>query len=50
MLGWGDPNTLGVLVDGFGTSAGDDTIVVSNANGNVGVQPYGADFVGLRVI
>lgn len=50
MLGWGDPATLGVLVDGFGSGGGEDKIVVSNANGDAGVQPYGADFVGLRVI
>ena len=50
MKGWGDPATLGVLIDGWGTGNGNDTIIVSNANGDVGVQPYGADFVGLRVL
>jgi alpha-galactosidase len=50
MLGWGDPATLWVNVDGFGSGNGTDTIVVSNVNGDAGVQPYGADFVGLRVV
>ena len=50
MNGWGDPATLGVLVDSFGSGNGKDKMIVSNANGNAGVQPYGADFVGLRVI
>jgi len=50
MRGWGDPATLGVLVNGFGTAGGKDKIVVSNVNGGAGVQPYGADFVGLRVV
>ena len=50
MRGWGDPATLGVLVGGFGSGSGEDEIVVGNANGDVGVQAYGADFVGLRVV
>ena len=50
MKGWGDPATLGLLVDGFGMGNGEDKIVVGNANGNAGVQHFGADFVGLRVI
>ena len=50
MKGWGDPAMLGILVDGFSSGEGKDTIVISNANGEAGVQPYGADFVGLRVI
>ncbi|GAB7362776.1 hypothetical protein MBLNU230_g3080t1 [Neophaeotheca triangularis] len=49
MHGWGDPATLGLLVDGWGPGDGEDTIVVGNANGDAGVQPYGANFVGLRV-
>lgn len=50
MRGWGDPSTLGVLVDGFGTGQGKDTIVISNADGNAGVQGYGADFVGFQLL
>ncbi|KAK5163632.1 uncharacterized protein LTR77_010581 [Saxophila tyrrhenica] len=50
MKGWGDPATLGMLVGGFGGAGGRDEIVVSNAGGGDGVQPYGADFVGLRVV
>lgn len=50
MKGWGDPATLGILVNGFGNGDGQDEVVVSNANGDAGVQPYGADFVGLRII
>lgn len=50
MLGWGDPATLGILTTGWGTGEnGTDTIVVSNVGGDAGVQPYGADFVGLKV-
>lgn len=50
MDGWGDPATLSVLVDGFGTSGDqEDMIVVSNLNGDAGVQPYGADLVGLHI-
>ena len=49
MRGWGDPATLGLLVDGFGSGEGEDKIVVSNAGGDAGVQPYGADFVGLKI-
>jgi len=49
MKGWGDSATLGVLVSGFGNGTGEDTIVVGNANGEAGYQPYGADFVGLRI-
>ena len=53
MRGWGDPATLGILVDGFGTGKsvnGTDEIVVGNVGGENGVQSYGADFVGLRVL
>ena len=50
MKGWGDPATLGILVDGWATGNGNDTITVGNAGGDMGVQPYGADFVGLRVL
>lgn len=50
MKGWGDPATLGVLVDGFGSGGVKDEIVVGNVNGEAGVQPFGADFVGLRVV
>ncbi|KAK5135822.1 hypothetical protein LTR08_004649 [Meristemomyces frigidus] len=49
MRGWGDPATLGVLVDGFGSGDGEDRIVVGNADGDAGVQPYGADLVGITV-
>ncbi|MCJ1334064.1 hypothetical protein MMC10_010771 [Thelotrema lepadinum] len=53
--GWEDSATLGVLVPGFraaGASDGevaDDVLTVSNAGGNAGVQPLGADIVGVRV-
>lgn len=51
MRGWGDPATLGVLVDGFGSGdGGEDEIVVSNFGGEDGDQPHGAHFVGLRVV
>jgi len=50
MKGWGDPATLGVLVGGFGSGGGEDELVVSNADGDAGVQPYGADLVGLRIV
>lgn len=50
MKGWGDPATLGVLVDGFGSAGGKDEIVVANVNGGAGVQPLGAEFVGLKIV
>ena len=50
MKGWGDPATLGILVDGWGIGDGNDTIIVGNVNGDAGVQPYGADFVGFRLL
>lgn len=60
MKGWGDSATLGVLVGGWnsvagtddrsGDHAGFDTVVISNEGGDEGVQLYGADFVGLRVL
>lgn len=49
MDGWGDPATLGVLVDGWAAGEGVDRVVVGNVGGDAGVQPYAADFVGLRV-
>lgn len=50
MRGWGDPATLGVLTTGWGLGVnGTDTIEVSNVGGDAGVEPYGADFVGIRV-
>ena len=48
-MGWYDSATLGVLVPGFGTGSGNDTIVVSNVGGEEGAQSYGADFVGMKV-
>jgi len=50
MLGWGDSATLGMLVDGFGMEEGGDVITVSNVGGEDGVDPAGADFVGVRVL
>lgn len=51
MKGWGDPATLGVLLSGFGVAeGGEDKILVSNVDGEKGVQPDGAHFVGVRVI
>jgi alpha-galactosidase len=47
MKGWGDSAVLGVLVAGW--KQGDNDIVVGNLGGEVGVQSFGADFVGLRV-
>lgn len=49
--GWQDVGTLGVLVPGWGSGAGNDVVVVSNAiDGAMGVQPYGANLVGIRVL
>lgn len=50
MLGWGDSATLGVLVDGFGMHDGGDVITVSNVGGELGVDPAGADLVGVKVL
>ncbi|KAI9735290.1 MAG: hypothetical protein M1834_001881 [Cirrosporium novae-zelandiae] len=48
--GWQDSGTFGVLVGGFGTGSGSDTIVVSNEGGSAGVESYGADFVGFKIL
>ncbi|KAK2755673.1 hypothetical protein FQN54_005822 [Arachnomyces sp. PD_36] len=45
--GWQDSATYGVLVSGW--TDGENEVVVSNQGGELGVQPLGADFVGLRV-
>lgn len=45
--GWQDSATYGVLVPGW--RDGENEVVVSNQDGELGVQPLGADFVGLRV-
>lgn len=45
--GWWDSATFGVLVDGWRN--GENTVVIGNQGGDEGVQPYGADFVGLRL-
>ena len=53
--GWEDSATLGVLVPGFRVGGGsdgevvNDLLTVSNVGGNAGVQPLGADVVGVRV-
>ncbi|THY23498.1 putative alpha-galactosidase D [Aureobasidium pullulans] len=47
MKGWGDSAVLGVLVDGW--KQGDNEVVIGNLGGVKGVQPLGADFVGLKV-
>lgn len=45
--GWQDSATYGVLIPGW--KDGENEVVVSNEGGELGVQPLGADFVGLRV-
>ena len=48
--GWEDSAALGFLVPGFnaGPEPNDDVLVVSNVGGELGVQPLGADVVGVR--
>ena len=38
-----------MLVPGFGSGDGNDTIVIGNVNGDSGVQSYAPDFVGMKV-
>ena len=47
--GWDDSGTFGVLIDGLGGESGVDRVVIGNVNGADGVQPMGAEFVGMRV-
>ncbi|KAF2099741.1 putative alpha-galactosidase D [Rhizodiscina lignyota] len=48
--GWEDTGTFGVLLDGFGTGKKtSDEVIVSNIGGEHGIQPQGAEFVGMRV-
>ncbi|RAH51250.1 putative alpha-galactosidase D [Aspergillus brunneoviolaceus CBS 621.78] len=47
-LGWWDSATLGVSVDGW--TVGVNEVVVGNVGGGEGVQSYGADLVGVRVL
>lgn len=49
MDGWGDVGVLGILTEGWGQGEGSDEVVISNFGGGDGVQPFGADFVGVRV-
>lgn len=45
--GWEDSASYGLLVPGW--KDGENEIVVGNVDGQLGVQPAGADFVGIRV-
>lgn len=45
--GWQDTATYGVLTSGW--EDGENEVVVSNQGGELGVQPVGAEFVGLKV-
>lgn len=47
--GWDDSSSFGALVGGFGRTSGVDEVVIGNMGGAEGVQPMGADFVGMRV-
>lgn len=48
-LGWEDSGEFGVLVGGWGGDGGEDVVMIGNVGGEHAVQPYGADFVGVRV-
>lgn len=48
--GWDDTGTFGVLVGGFGKDSRGDEITIGNAGGSDGIQPMGAEFVGMRVL
>ena len=45
-LGWWDSASFGVLTGGW--KDGENVVVIGNVGGEEGVQPFGADFVGLR--
>ena len=47
--GWDDSGNFGVLVEGFKGESGGDEVVIGNVGGEDGVQPMGAEFVGMRV-
>jgi len=48
-LGWEDTGEFGVLVGGWEAGGDVDVVTIGNVGGEDGVQPYGADFVGVRV-
>jgi alpha-galactosidase len=47
--GWDDSGTFGVLVDGLDMESGKAEVAIGNVGGADGVQPMGAEFVGMRV-
>jgi alpha-galactosidase len=47
--GWDDSSTFGVLIGGLDGENGKAEVVIGNVGGADGIQPMGAEFVGMRV-